>query len=66
MRFIYILVCPRALSLGLHFLPYNYTAPVSHVIAEHDVEHHLYADDTHLGMCEYLAHKANLLGMKIA
>ena len=23
-----------------------YTAPLSHVIAEHDVEHHLYADDT--------------------
>ena len=25
-----------------------YTAPLSHVIAEHDVEHHLYADDTHI------------------
>ena len=25
-----------------------YTAPLSHVIAEHDVEHHLYADDTQI------------------
>ena len=25
-----------------------YTAPLSHVIAEHDVEHHLYADDTQM------------------
>ena len=25
-----------------------YTAPLSHVIAEHDVEHHLYADNTHI------------------
>ena len=24
------------------------TAPLSHVIAEHDVEHHLYADDTQI------------------
>ena len=25
-----------------------YTAPLSHVVAEHDVEHHLYADDTQI------------------
>ena len=25
-----------------------YTAPLSHVIAEHDVEHHIYADDTQI------------------
>ena len=25
-----------------------YTAPLSQVIAQHDVEHHLYADDTHI------------------
>ena len=25
-----------------------YTAPLSHVIAEHDVEHHLYVDDTQI------------------
>ena len=25
-----------------------YTAPFSHVIAKHDVEHYLYADDTHI------------------
>ena len=25
-----------------------YTAPLSDVIAEHDVEHHLYADDTEI------------------
>ena len=25
-----------------------YTAPLSHVIAEHDVEHHLYADNTQI------------------
>ena len=28
-----------------------YTAPLSHVIAEHDVEHHLYADDTQIYIC---------------
>ena len=27
-----------------------YTAPLSHVIAEHDVEHNLYADDTQISI----------------
>ena len=47
MRFIYLLVYPRALSLDLYFLPYILLS-LSHVIAEHDVEHHLYADDTQI------------------
>ena len=34
------------LSLDLYFLPY--TALLSHVIAEDDVKHHLYADDTQI------------------
>ena len=42
MRFIYLLVYPRAILFTL------YTAPLSHVIADHDVEHHLYADDTQI------------------
>ena len=47
MRFIYLLVYPRALSLNLYFFTL-YTAPFSQVIAEHYVEHHLYADDTQM------------------
>ena len=47
MRFIHLLVYPRALSLDLCFFTL-YTAPLSHVIAEHDVEHDFYADDTNV------------------
>ena len=35
-------LCPWSILFTL------YTAPLSHVIAEHDVEHHLYADDTQI------------------
>ena len=35
-------LCPWTILFTL------YTAPLSHVIAEHDVEHHLYADDTQI------------------
>ena len=47
MRFIYLLVYHRTLSLNPYFLPYIYCF-LSQVIAEHDVEHHLHADDTHI------------------
>ena len=46
MRFIYLLVTPRAVLGSILFT--LYTAPLSQVIARHDVEHHLYADDTQI------------------
>ena len=48
MPFIYLLVYPRAVLGPLLFT--LYTAPLSHVIAEHDVEHNFYADDTQISI----------------
>ena len=45
---LYIFRCTPGLCPWIYTFYPIYTAPLSHVIAEHDVDYHLYADDTQI------------------